>query len=284
MIIKIFSDFCDCKKAKDYIETYCRTKNIKYYGTRINITEDDNYTHVIILNKAMPIINSNIPKENVIGLAWEPPIFLSLTEEFINYAKKNIGKYFIGDKGNLPEPFVESYSYMWYSRPVISNQLKNESVSISISFKKWTPMQKYRHLLVENILSNNLPINIYGNGSEMYLNKYINDRRIKGKYNNWTEPYERHLFSICIENFQTKHYFSEKIINPLMCKCTPIYIGCSTIKDYVDDTIINLTGNIVDDMNLLVNILKEPLKYYKNINPEIIDNKLNLIKNIDNIF
>ena len=58
-----------------------------------------------------------IPKENVIGLAFEPNKFLNLNKEFIIYAQKHIGKYLIGDASNLPSPFVSHFGYMWYSLP-----------------------------------------------------------------------------------------------------------------------------------------------------------------------
>ena len=49
----------------------------------------------------MPRIPAHIPKKNVIGLAYEPIFYLGLTEQFIEYAKANIGTYYIGDKGVL---------------------------------------------------------------------------------------------------------------------------------------------------------------------------------------
>jgi hypothetical protein len=41
-----------------------------FYNKEIALTNDDNYTHAIIINTCMPELN--IPKENVIGFAHEP--------------------------------------------------------------------------------------------------------------------------------------------------------------------------------------------------------------------
>ena len=96
-----------------------------------------------------------------------------------------------------------------------------------------SPGHKYRHILVQNILKSNLPIDIYGNGCKYYNN--INDPRIKGEFND-TTLFDNYKFHICIENFQTPHYFSEKIMDPLICNSIPIYLGCNNInppgKDY----------------------------------------------------
>jgi hypothetical protein len=186
-----------------------------------------------------------IPKQNVLGLAFEPFYFLNITPEFIEYSKKNIGKYFIGEKQNLPEPFVEHFGYMWYSSPQKEITLKLNIMSICVSEKQFAPGHLYRHNLVEAIIKFRLPIDIYGRGSSKY--KF---NRIMGQFND-AEPYENYLFSICIENYQCNHYFSEKIITPLMYNCTPIYLGCKHIDSYIEN-VIKITGNVQEDLNLII--------------------------------
>ena len=78
--IKIFSDFCGSKGAKEVYERLCDAENLDFYGKdkQVWITEDDDYTHAIIMNKAMPILK--IPKKNVVGLAFEPFEILRITQ------------------------------------------------------------------------------------------------------------------------------------------------------------------------------------------------------------
>tara|TARA_R110002110_G_scaffold166273_1_gene366857 strand:- start:435 stop:815 length:381 start_codon:yes stop_codon:yes gene_type:complete len=40
------------------------------------------------------------------------------------------------------------------------------------------------------------------------------------------------MFHICIENQQVKHYFTEKLIDPLLTYTIPIYWGCPNIGAY----------------------------------------------------
>ena len=89
-IIKIFSDFCDSTTCKMNFEKICHSNNLDFYGLnkKVYITDENDYTHAIILNKAMPKLN--IPKQNVIGLAFEPFELLNINQEFINYSQKNI--------------------------------------------------------------------------------------------------------------------------------------------------------------------------------------------------
>lgn len=275
--IKIFCSFARGDKCKEVIEKINYSHLYPFYGkdNKYYITNDDDYTHVIIINTAMPEIK--LPKENVIGLAFEPIPFLGLTIEFIEYAKKYIGRYFIGDKIDLPDPFIEHFGYMWYSRPSSEIIIKNKLMSIIVSEKQFAPGHIYRHELVNKIIELNLPIYIYGRG----CNKYTYDK-IMGKFED-TEPYDNYYFSICIENFISNHYFSEKIITPVMYNCTPIYLGCENIDNYIEN-IIKLEGNIENDIMKIIDIIDKPNLYYKKTYTEKNINSVNLIKNLPDIF
>jgi len=302
--IKVFSSFCDSQKCKTIFENMCEKENILNYGEDkdIYMTNGDDYTHVIILNTAMPNLK-NIPKKNVIGFAFEPPLFLNLSIEFIEYAEKYISKYFIGDKYDLPPPFIEKYSYMWHNNPLTYVPIKNKTMSIMVSQKNLAPGHKYRHLLVQRILSLNLPIDIYGRGCQVYneykttvpllqnnefsyeslLNIQNRDPRLKGTFDN-IELYENYDFHICIENFKTAEYFSEKITNTLLCGTTPIYWGCKNIDNYFPGYTIKLTGVIDTDIFLLTDILRDPGKYKRTIDVDSVKDKINLLKHVETLF
>ena len=210
-----------------------------------------------------------IPKENVIGLAFEPIQFLGLHQRFIEYAKTHIGKYLIGDKLTLPEPFVEHFGYMWHSRPPKEITYKPKLMSIVVSKKQFAPGHQYRHHLIDAIIQH-------------VSSMYHYDDRIKGSFTD-AEPYEDYLFSICIENHQCNHYFSEKIITPLLYNCMPVYLGCKNIDSYIDD-IIKLSGDINNDIILLRNILQNPNANYKKTYTEKNIKAVNLLQNVENLF
>jgi hypothetical protein len=277
MKIKIFCPFASSKNCKEIYERINYTNEIDFYGNykKIYITDEDDYTHAIIINTIMPELK--IPKENVIGLAFEPIPFLGLTNQFINYVQKRVHKYYIGDKYNLPEPFVEHFGYMWHSRPPKEIINKPELISIVVSNKCSAPGHIYRHKLIEQIINLKLPIDIYGHGSKQYLYN-----RIKGSFND-VEPYENYLYSICIENYQCNHYFSEKIITPLMYNCTPIYLDCKNIDMYFDN-IFKLTGDINKDLLLIIKIIRNPRQYYNPTYNDKNSKTVNLIENIEKLY
>ena len=275
--IKIFCPFAPSKNCKEVYERINFSTEFDFYGEnkKVYITADDNYTHAIIINTMMPHLK--IPKENVIGLAFEPNPFLNITHEFVNYAQQHIGKYLIGNAEGLPPLFVSHFGYMWHSRPPKEITLKEKVMSIVVSNKRSAPGHMYRHQLIEQIIKNRLPIDIYGHGSSQY-----SYHTVKGSFDD-AEPYENHLFSVCIENYKCGHYFSEKIITPLLYNCMPIYKGSDFINNYFDD-IIKITGVVDDDIKLLTEILKDPYKHYKPTYNDKNKKTVNLIANVEQLF
>lgn len=281
IIIKVFSDFCDTNCWKHFVSIN-DLENDCNYNEKYKFTEGDDYTHVIILNTATPILKK-IPKENVIGLAFEPTPFLNLNIHFINYAKKNIGKYFIGDKKNLGEPFIERHGYLWHKRinSFEQNKIENKrekKMSIIMSHKLISEQHKYRHLLALCILRTDLPIDIYGTGCKFYN---IKDDRIKGPFED-KEPYINYKYHITVENFSLPHYFSEKIVNPLLYNCVPIYLGCK--HDYFPNMTIRLSGDLNKDMELITNICNSDDKNIPNIDIDKIDKVTNIKYLIEELF
>ena len=63
----------------------------------------------------------------------------------------------------------------------------------------------------------------------------------------------------------------------------PIYWGCTNIHSYFEEVIL-LTGDLTKDMNLIIDILKNPLAFYKPTYSEKNKKKINLIENIDSLF
>jgi hypothetical protein len=150
-----------------------------------------------------------------------------------------------------------------------------------VSEKSTTEGHKYRHELVNKILETDIQVDIYGRGCIYY--SYLNDPRVKGKFDG-KEPYENYSFHICIENCKTPHYFSEKIIDALICDTTPVYWGCQNIDSYFPNNIIRLTGDVKTDIETLRDIHKNPEIYRTNIDVEYVKNTVSLLKNIKTLY
>jgi len=276
--IRIFCGFGDSAQCKGVFERLCETDKMPNYGPNkeIYITNDDDYTHAIIMNLAMPPLT--LPKERVIGLAFEPPTLMpEWGTTFMTYAQKHIGRYYIGDASGLPAPFVNGYCYQWHITPPVKPLWKDRLMSIMVSDKSFAPGHQYRHTLVKAILASNLNIDIYGRGCRMYSG----DQRLKGEFTD-DEPYERYHFHICIENFSLPDYTSEKYTNTVLWSTTPIYWGAKNAL-FPEET-IRLSGDVTKDMLLLREVLYNPVQYKREFDQERIRARLNLLKHLDEVF
>jgi len=278
--IRIFSGFGDTTQCKGIFERLCQSHNMPNYGPNkeIYITNDDDYTHAIIMNVAMPPLT--IPKDRVIGIAFEPPALMpQWSTTFMTYAQNHIGRYYIGDASGLPAPFTTGYCYQWHITPPEKPIWKDRLMSIMVSDKTFAPGHQYRHTLVKAILASDLNIDIYGRGCKYYsMNR---DPRVKGDFTE-NEPYERYHFHICIENFSLPDYTSEKYTNSVLWSTTPIYWGATNAL-FPEET-IRLSGDVEKDMALIRDILYKPAEYKREFDQERIRNRLSLLKNLDKIF
>jgi hypothetical protein len=294
MRIRFFSDFCSSENCKQEYEEKCRVNEMGDYGPdkRLYITLNQTYTHAILLN--CPIVPTiSVPPERVLGLAFEPIPYLRLSYDFIHFAEKHVGLYYIGHiHPNLTGAFFkEHHGFMWHvPQPKFPPTLEEKyyksetnqrnQISIIVSNKMKAPGNAYRHKLATFILINNLPIDIWGNGTEIHSKRFPNHKNIKGPFKD-SEPYESYTLSICIENYRHPHYFSEKITNCLVYNTTPGYLGCIEIDTYFPGQVIHLTGDIKTDAGRLVNISKNPSTYIREIkHTENDKNVLNLLKNL----
>ncbi len=257
--IRFFSSFCSEDICVDTTERIYELQNDPLYNKAYCFVKTDDYTHAVIFNIAMPELK--IPKENVVGLAFEPVEYLQMSKTFVEYAKKHIGVYFIGQKPEgLPDVFKEDFAYLWHITPLKEKPVKKNIISLMISDKYFSVGHQYRHILCSKILKSDLPVDIYGRGCKFY--SFLNDSRIKGNFDN-LEPYLNYVYHIAIENHVTPHYFSEKIINPLLCETVPVYLGCKNIDSYFPNQIIHLSGDANKDFELLKSICLKP-EHYKN--------------------
>lgn len=282
--IKVFCSFGDSSQCKGIYERLGETHKMLNYGPDkdIYITNGEDYTHAIIMNVMCP--NLTIPKENVIGVAFEPTPFLEsgFTNEFVAYAQKHIGRYYIGDTAGLPAPFVSGYCYQWHITPPVKPLWKDRLMSIMVSDKKQAPGHQYRHALVKAILESDLNIDIYGRGCKMYKTMSSQfDNRLRGEFTD-DEPYEHYHFHICIENFSLPDYTSEKYTNSVLWSTTPIYWGAKNAL-FPEHT-IRLSGDITRDIALLRDILYNPTQYKREFDQEAVRSRLNILKNLDSVF
>jgi hypothetical protein len=97
---------------------------------------------------------------------------------------------------------------------------KTAHMSLIASAKRDHPGHKLRHSLVDFVRASHPEVAIMGRGYTPFETKA-----------DGLAPYR---YSVVIENVQQPNYFTEKLIDAILCDCVPIYWGCPNIGDFMD--------------------------------------------------
>jgi len=114
---------------------------------------------------------------------------------------------------------------------------QRKPLSLIASNKQTTKGHKLRHKIIQQLKPLNFDVDILGRGYQPY------EQNHEGLL-----PYK---YSVVIENAQEDNYFTEKLINCLLCRTVPIYWGCSDIDEYFDTSNWFIFDNIEEGMDAI---------------------------------
>lgn len=144
---------------------------------------------------------------------------------------------------------------------------KKKMVSIIASKKRQTIGHKLRHEIVQH--NSNL-IDCYGTAYKKFESKL--------------EPLKDYMFSLCIMNSQEENFFTEVLLDCLLCGTVPIFWGCKNISDYFDTRGFIIIEDVSRVKEIIDNL--KPSDYYSKL-PFIEQNFLEAKKHLstdDKIF
>jgi hypothetical protein len=207
-----------------------------------------------------------------IFIAMEPDIVSKLSDHLIK--RQNEFDYIFSFDENILAKCKNSVLFEFGTKWVDIEESvcvnKNFSISMVCGYKQISKNHILRKKIwykQDKILTpKDFYISKYGGVDNVNNNKTLGDTKI---------PLFNSMFHICIENNSQKYYFSEKLIDCLLCKTIPIYVGCTNISEYfnVDGFIIaNNLEEILEKCNSLtvedykkrIDAIEE--NYYKALN------------------
>jgi hypothetical protein len=169
-------------------------------------------------------------------------------DEYMSYLKK-YDLILTHDKFILdafPQSKLHCYGTSWLEP--INNKEKNFNISFMTTSKNTTKNHNFRLNIYDNYDKINIPKTFYESIKQPYK-KHFSYIDVDKKH----ELFNTHMFSIIVENCTDENYFTEKLIDCLLCKTVPVYCGCANIDDYFDGTgIIKITPeNYIEVINNL---------------------------------
>ena len=129
----------------------------------------------------------------------------------------------------LPNALLFPYGTTWVPDWRNVDCTKTRMLSLIASAKRDSTGHKLRHEIVEAVRNAGIDMDVMGGGYDPF------DQKSDG-----LAPYR---YSVVIENVQERNYFSEKLIDALLCDTVPIYWGCPNLGDFID------TGPIIECAN-----------------------------------
>lgn len=120
----------------------------------------------------------------------------------------------------IPNGIFLPYGTTWVPDWDTLDVTKTRNMSIIASAKRDHPGHKLRHQMVEFAQEQKLDVEVMGRGYTAFDQK--------------SDGLASFRYSVVIENVQQQNYFSEKLIDAILCETVPIYWGCPNIGDFMD--------------------------------------------------
>ncbi len=131
--------------------------------------------------------------------------------------------------GAVPNGVFLPFGSTFIPDPARIDRTKTALASLIASAKRDWEGHRLRHRIVDHIRSHDLPVDVMGRGYRPFADKA-----------DGLAPYR---YSVVIENLREPSYFTEKLIDALLCDTVPIYWGAPDIADFFDpDGIIACTS------------------------------------------
>ncbi len=251
------------------LPTSLQEKGFLFYE---NSLQDRIWDMVIVYEGLNQELTVKCKQGGLIFISGEPPFSRKYASKFLNQfdhlitshpkiKHQNIHLY----QQALPWHFglsfkSKKFNYCFEELVYLPVPAKKNNISIITSNKKMMPGHKKRMVFLEALKSKfGDQIAFFGQG----INP-VDDK---------ADALLSYRFCICIENSAINNYWTEKIADPLLAYCVPIYYGCTNIDEYFNEkAIIKIDINNVEaSLSTIENILQNSDKIYSE--------KFNYLKN-----
>ncbi|MCH5377442.1 MAG: hypothetical protein JJ992_26070 [Planctomycetes bacterium] len=120
----------------------------------------------------------------------------------------------------IPNGIFLPYGTTWVPDWRDLDLTKSAHMSLIASAKRDHPGHKLRHAMVEFVQAQGLDVRVMGRGYIPFEKK-----------SDGLAPFR---YSVVIENVRQENYFSEKLIDAVLCETVPIYWGCPNLGDFME--------------------------------------------------
>lgn len=129
----------------------------------------------------------------------------------------------------IPNGIKHPFGTSWVPHDAGEKAAKTQRMSLIASAKRDSVGHLLRHEMVGFVREQQPDVTVLGRGYAPFENKQ-----------DGLAPYK---FSVVIENTREPNYFTEKIVDAVLCETVPIYWGCPNIGEFFDPACIIICEN-----------------------------------------
>jgi hypothetical protein len=144
----------------------------------------------------------------------------------------------------IPNGILFPFGSTWVPNWREVNVTKTKMTPLIASSKRTQPGHHVRHAIADWAQTNpEIDLETIGGGYKPFKDK--------------SDGHAPYMFSVVIENAREPNYFTEKLIDSILCESIPIYYGCPNIDRYFDTEGFILCDSTQDIMDAVQNASEE---------------------------
>lgn len=156
-------------------------------------------------------------------MVQEPRVIHDDHRRLLRFTWRRFFRVFSHDRalvGHIPNGVFVPFGTTWVPEWQGLTVAKTKACSLIASAKRSQEGHRVRHAIADHVRAGGLDVDVMGGGYAPF------DKKSDG-----LAPYR---YSVVIENARESDYFTEKLIDAILCLSVPIYWGCPNIGDYFD--------------------------------------------------
>lgn len=215
--------------------SHCRPKRMQWVRDNMCWDGATVFTDAMCFSENVKSVQTNLK------VAWlmEPPSIYAASRS-IRHVQDNFD--LILSYLSFEELGIKKEKYVWIPSGGTwvdpqDNVKKTKLASLIASSKNYAPGHQLRHQFAKAVEGK---IDLLGNGY-----KKINDK---------SEGHNDYMFSVVIENERFPKFFSEKLLDCMLCKSIPVYWGAYDVNDIFDTRGILSASNFDELINIFENL------------------------------
>ncbi len=191
------------------------------HGTVADLLPDD---HLILYPKtAMHLQLRRGIRARVSVMVVEPSVIHARHLKLLRWTWRRFHRVLTHDDALLaaiPNGIFHAFGSTWVPDYAALDIHKTAAMSLIASAKRDFEGHRLRHEMVDFVQAEGHDVAILGRGYAPFGHK--------------SEGLAPYRFSVVIENIRERNYFTEKIVDAVLCETVPIYWGCPNIGDFID--------------------------------------------------